>query len=213
MLFRMLMPIPFLEQNSGEGGGSGSGTGSQQGGSGSSESSQQGPTQADIEKLTGALQKERDANAAIKKAATDKGLTVEAYLQSITDSASSNQTELEKLQQQVADLTRGIETERTNAQTARIEAALSSAANNARARYSDVIVEMLKGRIELDDAGNPKGVVEAVEQLKKDKPELFRFAEGRGDGGRPPRQEKDIKPGIDRLSEYYATESPTAKAG
>ncbi len=167
----------------------------------------------DVSGLKSALEKEREANAVIKKAATDKGMTVEAYLQSITDGTSSNQSELQKLQQRIDELTTGIETERTNAQTARIESALSTAANNARAQYSDVIVDMLRDRIELDDQGKPKGVAEAVEQLKTDKPGLFRHAEGRGDGGRPPRKESDVKPGVDRLSEYYATESPTAKTG
>ncbi len=170
-----------------------------------------GPTQADLDALKGALDKERNVNDAVKKFAAEKGIDVAAALQKLT-SGDADQTELTALQKQVADLTKDIQAERTNVRSARIEAALTTAATDARARSANAVVALLRDTIELDDAGKPKGVKEAIAALQKDDPGLFRHADGRGDGGRPVRDEKDIQPGYDRLSEAYATDSTTANS-
>ena len=170
-----------------------------------------GPTQADLDALKGALDKERNVNDAVKKFAAEKGIDVAAALQKLT-SGDADQTELTALQKQVADLTKDIQAERTNVRSARIEAALTTAATDARARSANAVGALLRDTIELDDAGKPKGVKEAIAALQKDDPGLFRHADGRGDGGRPVRDEKDIQPGYDRLSEAYATDSTTANS-
>lgn len=214
-LFRIFFLFQFFQSDNGSGdGGSGDGTGDGKGSSDSGDSGNQGqhgPTQADLDKLDGALKAERGLNADIKRAAAEKGVSVADFLKGVAGgSGNADQTELNTLKQQIADLTKNIETERTNVRTARIEAALTSAANTANARSSAAVVALLRDSIELDDAGKPTGVKEAIAALQKDDPGLFKHADGRGDGGRPARDQKDIQPGYDRLSEAYATDSTTA---
>lgn len=214
-LFRIFFLSQFFETDNGAGGGSngdGNGDGNSSSDSGNSGNQNQGPTQADLDRLDTALKSERGLNAEIKRAAAAKGVSVADFLKGAAGGSDADTTELTALQQQVADLTKSIETERTNVRTARIEAALTSAATNANARSANAVVALLRDTIELDDAGKPTGVKEAVETLKKDDPGLFKHADGRLDGGRTRRDDKDIKPGVDRMSEAYATESTTANA-
>lgn len=124
------------------------------------------------------------ANQLIKAFANERGVTVETLLDQIKQSESDNKTQLTTLQQQVTDLTKGIETEKANARAALVDSALTSAATSAGARSTRAIVAMLRDSVELDDKGNPKGVKEAIEALKAEDPGLFKHADGRGDGGR-----------------------------
>jgi hypothetical protein len=113
------------------------------------------------------------------------------------------------MQEKVDALTRSAEESERKAQQAIITAELTTAATNAKARSTAAVVALLKDGITIDADGKPVGVAEAIEGLRKADPGLFNVGD-RIDGGRPARKDADIKPGVDRMADAYATESTTA---
>lgn len=164
----------------------------------------------DVTGLKNALESERGLNKTIKEWAKEKGLSVEDALKRIaTDGDGAANEQVKTLAQQIEALKQSNQEAVERAKKAAIKSAVTEVATAANALSVKAVLAEL-GTIELDEEGNPKGVAEAVAELKKSQPELFRHAHGSLDGGRPPRADADIKPGVDRLREAYSTESKTA---
>ena len=92
-------------------------------------------------------------------------------------------------------------------------AAVIDAATKAGARNPDAIYRSLRSDLEYDDDDEPVNVDELMEQARTDEPERFRPKRGGTDAAEGNRggdtKEREIKPGLDRLSHAYATSSKT----
>lgn len=92
-------------------------------------------------------------------------------------------------------------------------AALIDAATKAGARNPDAIYRSLRADLEYDEDDEPVNVADLVETARKDEPERFRPKRGGTDAAEGNRggeaTEREIKPGLDRLTHAYATSSKT----
>lgn len=75
----------------------------------------------------------------------------------------------------------------------------------------EAVYALALNKIEFDDDGEPTNVDEIVAALKKSNPKQFKHSSGRGDGGAGGDNQREIKPGLDRLAHAYETTSKTAK--
>ena len=90
------------------------------------------------------------------------------------------------------------------------KAAVTSAATKANAIDVDAVFALVSSKLDYDDDGEPTNVDDVLATAKTDHPKLFRAAAGQGDGGKRASTDANVKPGVERMSNYYATSSKTA---
>lgn len=89
--------------------------------------------------------------------------------------------------------------------------AVTEAATNAKAISAAAVYALIRPDLEFDDDGEPTNVAALLAQVQRKEPLLFRAANGSADGGKDTRDTKpDLRPGMDRLTYAYGTESKTA---
>lgn len=95
-------------------------------------------------------------------------------------------------------------------QTANARVAVTDAATKANAVSVNAVFALVRDQIEYDDDGEPTNVPALIADAKRDEPSLFRKSAGTADGGKQNSDVRDIKPGLDRLTYAYETQSKTA---
>jgi hypothetical protein len=184
---------PFLESNNGDGGGTGAGSSqgdagastnaSQQSQAGAGDQStrndQQGSPQPEQQ------QRSTSANQLIKDFAKERGITVEELIGKFTELENAGKTELQRRDDEIAKLNKQVEQLTSSNRDLSARQAVTAAAGTAKAIDSDAVYALIAGKLEYDPkTGAPTNVGEALDELRTAKPHLFRYAEGRGDGGR-----------------------------
>ncbi|MGI8404971.1 MAG: hypothetical protein ACR2OE_09460, partial [Thermomicrobiales bacterium] len=92
----------------------------------------------------------------------------------------------------------------------RAERAVLAAATASYANDPDAILALALPKLDFDDDGRPSNVDAVFAALKKERPERFKASAGTADGGKQTSESRDIKPGLDRLTYAYETQSKTA---
>ncbi len=95
-------------------------------------------------------------------------------------------------------------------QTANARVAVTDAATKANAVSVNAVFALVRDQIDYDDEGQPMNIPELIAQARKDEPTLFRASSGSGDGSKQTSEARDIKPGLDRLTHAYDTQSKSA---
>lgn len=94
-------------------------------------------------------------------------------------------------------------------QIANARVAVTDAATKANAVSVNAVFALIRDQIEYDE-GEPVNVPALIAEAKRDEPSLFRKAAGTADGAKQTSESRDIKPGLDRLTYAYETQSKTA---
>lgn len=95
-------------------------------------------------------------------------------------------------------------------QTANARVAVTDAATKANAVSVNAVFALVRDQIDYDDEGEPTNVPALIAEAKRDEPSLFRKSAGTADGGKQTSESRDIKPGLDRLTYAYETQSKSA---
>lgn len=158
-----------------------------------------------------------DAAAGLKSA-LDKERARAKQAEKDLRSANARLSEIEsKDKGDVERLTGERDTAATRAETAESKlreatasVAVFDAATKANARDARAMYRIVRDDLEFDDDG-PTNVDAVITQAKKDFPTLFQAAGGSGDGGAgTTKTEREIQPGLDRLTHAYETQSKSA---
>lgn len=154
--------------------------------------------------LKSALDKERKARKASEKAAKD----LQRQIDELTNRDKSEE------EQTASKLTAA--EERAQAAEQRLRdatgrTAIYDAATKAHAISLNAVYAMAKDGLEFDDDGEPTNVDDVLAGLRKTEPQLFRHSAGRGDGGAGNDNQREIRPGYDRITHAYETTSKTAR--
>jgi hypothetical protein len=135
------------------------------------------PTQADLEKVAGALEKEREAN----KAHRAKIRTLEAEARAAKKAADAKPGEDEATAKAVEDARSETENRfkpmivNKSARVALLEAGLPADTSDARVKKLLRLLDL--SDIDVDEDGEVSGLDRQIDQIKDDFPELFRKAE------------------------------------
>ena len=157
----------------------------------------------DRAELKSALAKER-------KAARDAQRALKAVQDKLNQIEAAGKPEEERREQALKDAETRAEAAERRLREANARSAVTDAATKANALSPRAIYALVADDLEFDDDGEPTNVTDLVAQAKKDEPALFRAAQGSGDGGKQSSATRDVKPGFDRLSHAYETQSKTA---
>lgn len=95
-------------------------------------------------------------------------------------------------------------------QTANARVAVTDAATKANAVSVNAVFALVRDQIDYDDEGEPTNVPALIAEAKRDEPSLFRKSAGTADGAKQNSESRDIKPGLDRLTYAYETQSKSA---
>ena len=206
-MFLMLLSMTFFffETDGGAGGDDGDGDdggggGDDSGGSDDGSDDDGADDDDGAAKLKSALQKERDARKTAVKAQKDLQRELDA-LKGKDQSDGQKLTAAEERAQNAEQRLR-----EATGRTAVLDAASKAIATNLNAVYA-----MVRDDLEFDDEGEPTNVDDVLAQLKTDEPDLFKHSKGRGDGGsgNDGTNQREVKPGFDRLRVAYEKKNPT----
>lgn len=154
--------------------------------------------------LKGALRQEREA----RKASERDLRAVRAKLDALE---ARDKTDVERLTGERDALLKTVEERETRLRHTTARVAVLDAATKTNAVSANAVYALVRDGLEFNEDGEPTNVDEAIASAKKSEPLMFRAAAGAGDGGK--REEntgREIRPGLDRLTHAYATESKTA---
>lgn len=204
-----LLTFFFMTDNGGSGGGDGEGDdegGDNTGENGDAKGASGKPDDAgddDVAGLKNALKAERT-----KARNADRDLkAIRTELDTIKNAGKSDEERRDadlKTAQARADAAE------QRLQTANARVAVTDAATKANAVSINAVFALVRDDLEFDDAGEPTNVAELIAQARKDEPTLFRAASGGADGAKQNSEARDIKPGLDRLTHAYDTQSKSA---
>lgn len=218
MLFKHQLHYGKFFSPDGDGGGAGGANAGQQGNEGNQGegNGQQGAGAhqgAGNQGQQGGNDASPSANKLIKDFASQRGITVEALLSQFTELENKGKTELQRLEGERDGYKSQAESAAQELRQVRAEAAVLTAATQARAVDPDAILALAMNRLEFDKDGKPSNVSAVIEALRTERPERFKAAEGSGDGGKggsgtPP----EFSGGMDRLRYAYENESKSGKS-
>ncbi len=155
------------------------------------------------EKGQAAIKAERDAR---KKAERD----LKSAQTRLSELEGRDKSDVERLTgERDAAAKRATDTE-TRLRDANARSAVADAAGKVNAISTRAVYAMIRADLEFDDDGDPTNVDALIKQAQKDEPSLFRAAAGSGDGGRRDSNDREISPGLDRLTYAYEKNSRTA---
>ena len=153
--------------------------GASQGTAGNAQGDQSGqaPTQEDIDRLTAALTKERDANRRAQADLKSARLEIEKAGSAGKSDADKLAAEREAWQQRIEALT-------AKTRAAHGKDAVQQAAKSAGAPDADLIYRLVKSDIAYDDdSDEPSNVEELIAGCRKDFPDLFKTQPAKADSG------------------------------
>lgn len=131
----------------------------------------------DVTGLKSALKQERDARKAADKQLKDLSDKLEAL-------EGKDKSDVERLTGERDKLKADLEAREALLHDRAIEAALTTAATRAGARYPDLIIGRVAKDAELDDDLTVKNADALIATAKRDYPDLFRVVDGKADGGK-----------------------------
>lgn len=183
LLLSALGLAPFLAlTEGGAAGGGAAGEGGEDGeGQGGGESDGQGGDE--LAGLRRALKAERDLNAAIKRFASERGLKIGDLLKRFADLETAGKSEAEKLAAERDRERQRAEAAIQRAREKAARAAIVAEATKAGARNPELIFRLVRDGVEYDDADEVTNAADLIAQARKEAPDLFRPAPGRGDAG------------------------------
>lgn len=198
MLLRSLLALSLLPFLATEGGGAGAGTtagttgtsdeGGTQGRTGASGDATTGTTsgtQGQQDGTDGATETgETSANKLMKDFAAKRGVTVADLLTKYQEYEDERKTDQEKLLTRAETAEAELAKLQTEVRETRAESAFLDAAREAKARAPKTLFRAYKSELAFDDDGKVSNLAAVIEKARKDEPELFRAADGAGDGGK-----------------------------
>lgn len=161
-----------------EGGGAG-GAGSESSGAGGDPPAGDPKTysQADIDKLNGALDSERTRAKDFEKTLK----SVQAELKKLQD---ASKPEIERITGERDDLKANYDKALADLRSERSKNIVTAAARDAKARSANAVYALVAPELTYDDDGKPTNVAELIIALQRSDPDLFgEVVEGSGDGG------------------------------
>ncbi|HVL24740.1 MAG TPA: hypothetical protein VM450_11695, partial [Thermomicrobiales bacterium] len=132
----------------------------------------------------GTTPKPDSANKLIKDFAKAEGLSVEELLDQYKTLRDANRTERERLDAELTTHKTEAETLRQQLRDAVASNVVRDSAAKAGAISPSIVYRAIKDDLQFDKNGNPTNVDEVLASLKADEPQLFRAAQGSGDGGK-----------------------------
>ena len=136
----------------------------------------QAPTQDDIDRLTAALNKEREAS---RKAAADLK-TAQRELEKLGNAGKSD---TDRLAAEREAWQKKIDTLTVKARTANGKDAVRTAAKDAGAPDVDLIYRLVKADLSFSDDDEPENVADLIAGARREFPDLFKVKPGKADGG------------------------------
>ncbi len=136
----------------------------------------QAPTQEDVDRLTAALNKEREASK--KAQAGEKAARLE-----LEKLGNSGKSDLDKIAAEREAWQRKVDTLTAKARTANGKEAVRNAAKEAGAPDTDLIYRLVRSDISFDDDDEPDNVADLIAGARKEFPDLFKVKPGKVDSG------------------------------
>jgi len=168
--------------------------------------------------------KDDDATAGLKSAlekerrtARDAAKQLKTLQKQFDDLTNAGKTEEERreatlttAQKQATEAEERATVAETKLRDANARSAVTDAATTANAISVRAVYALVRDGLEFDDDGEPTNVDALIARAKKDEPSLFRASNGSADGGKTTTGNREVKPGMDRLTYAYETQSKPA---
>lgn len=172
--------------------------------------SQHGTDQQQATEQTSELKEVKDLPAWAQKQIRDARKDAEKARTRVQEFEDANKSELDKRE----DARKAAEDRATAAEQrlrdANARSAVTDAATKANAISIKAVYALIRDDLGFDDDGEPMNVADLLAQAKKDEPQLFKASNGSVDGGKETSTNREVKPGMDRLTHAYQNQSKTS---